>query len=84
MVCHEPMRQEFDVIKVAVIKDTQDNTRRGRHRRGGEEFLGFGLKWLVASLFIAAMIAVIFGLSCFLREVFLATRASRIELARFT
>ena len=48
-----------------------------------EEFLGFGLRWLVATLFIAAMIAVIFGLSCFLREVSLATRATSIELARF-
>lgn len=49
-----------------------------------EEFLGFNLKWLIAALFVAAMIAVIFGLSCFLREVSLATRATSIELARFT
>src|SRR5262245_33000462 len=43
LVCHEPMRQEFDVVEVTVVKDTQDDPRRGRHRRGGEEFLGFGL-----------------------------------------
>jgi hypothetical protein len=42
VVCHEPQCQEFDVIEVAVVKDAQDNTRRGRLRRGGEEFLGFG------------------------------------------
>ena len=43
MACHEMMRQEFDVVEVTVVKDTQDNTRRGRRRRGGEQFLSFGL-----------------------------------------
>ena len=43
MVCHEMMRQEFDVVEVTVVKDAQDDTRTGCRRRGREEFLGFGL-----------------------------------------
>ena len=29
MVCHQTMRQEFDVIEVTVFKDAQDETRTG-------------------------------------------------------
>jgi hypothetical protein len=48
-----------------------------------EEFLRANLNWLVGILFVAAMIAVICGLACFLREVYIATHATSIELARF-
>jgi len=48
-----------------------------------EEFFGTDLKWLGGVLFIAVMIALIGGLSCFLREVYLATHTGRIEKAKF-
>jgi hypothetical protein len=48
-----------------------------------EEFLGTDLKWLAGALFVAVMIALIGGLSSFLREVYLATHTSRIDMARF-
>jgi hypothetical protein len=48
-----------------------------------EEFLATNLKWLVGALFVGAMAVVIGGLACFLREVYLATHATSIELARF-
>ena len=38
-----------------------------------EEFFTTNLKWLAGSLFVGAMVAVICGLACFLREVYLAT-----------
>jgi hypothetical protein len=41
-------------------------------------FVGTNLKWLVGTLFIAAMIALIGGLVSFLREVYLATHTLRI------
>jgi uncharacterized protein DUF2721 len=41
------------------------------------------LRWLAGGLFVGAMAALIGGLSCFLREVYLATHATDIELARF-
>lgn len=41
------------------------------------------LRWFVGSLFICALIALIGGLSCFLREVYLATESIEIETARF-
>jgi hypothetical protein len=48
-----------------------------------EEFFGRDLKWLAGVLFIAVMIALIGGLSAFLREVYLATHTGRIETAKF-
>ncbi|HTP98018.1 MAG TPA: DUF2721 domain-containing protein [Casimicrobiaceae bacterium] len=48
-----------------------------------DEFLAADLRWLAGVLFVGAMIALVGGLTCFLREVYLATHASRIELHRF-
>lgn len=48
-----------------------------------EEFLGTDLKWLAGALFVAVMIALIGGLSAFLREVYLATHTGRIDANRF-
>ena len=48
-----------------------------------EEFFGKNLKWLAGVLFVTAMLALICGLSCFLREVYLATHTTGIDLERF-
>lgn len=48
-----------------------------------EEFLGSNLKWLAGLQFIAAMVSVIAGLSCFLTEVYTATHASHIDAQSF-
>ena len=48
-----------------------------------DELFTTSLRWLAGSLFVAAMVAVIFGLVCFLREVHLATHSARIDPARF-
>ena len=48
-----------------------------------EEFFGTDLKWLAGILFITVMMALIGGLSSFLREVYLATHTGRIEAAKF-
>jgi Na+/melibiose symporter-like transporter len=48
-----------------------------------EEFFRTDLKWIAGVLFIAVMIAVIGGLSSFLREVYLATHTGRIDAATF-
>ena len=48
-----------------------------------EEFCGRNLKWLAGLLFVTAMISVICGLSCFLREVYLATHTTSIDPRRF-
>jgi hypothetical protein len=48
-----------------------------------EEFLGTDLKWLAGAQFIAAMISVIAGLSCFLAEVYIATHTSHIDAQSF-
>jgi hypothetical protein len=48
-----------------------------------EEFSATNLKWLAGALFVAAMVAVICGLTCFLREVYLATHTISIDPARF-
>lgn len=48
-----------------------------------EEFLGADLKWLAGAQFIAAMLSVIAGLSCFLAEVYIATHASHIDVLAF-
>lgn len=44
-----------------------------------EELMALPLKWLAGGQFIAAMLAVIAGLACFLAEVYIATHASRID-----
>lgn len=44
-----------------------------------EEYLGASLKWLAGVQFIAAMVSVIAGLSCFMAEVYIATHTSRID-----
>jgi Protein of unknown function (DUF2721) len=48
-----------------------------------EEFFGVDLKWLAGAQFVGAMIALLGGLSSFLREVYLATHTARIEAERF-
>jgi hypothetical protein len=48
-----------------------------------EEFFVANLKWAPGALFVAAMIALIGGLTCFLREVYLATHTTSFDLARF-
>ncbi|MEP6679138.1 MAG: DUF2721 domain-containing protein, partial [Betaproteobacteria bacterium] len=47
-----------------------------------EAFFLAELKWLAGVLFIGVMIALIGGLSCFLREVYVATHTVRIKTAR--
>lgn len=47
-----------------------------------EEFFAVNLKWLAGALFVGAMVAVISGLVCFLREVYLATHATNIDHTR--
>jgi hypothetical protein len=48
-----------------------------------EEFFATNLKWLAGALFVGAMMALICGLVCFLREVYLATHTTSIDPARF-
>jgi hypothetical protein len=48
-----------------------------------EEFFATNLKWLAGALFVAAMVALICGLISFLREVYLATHTTSIDLTRF-
>jgi hypothetical protein len=48
-----------------------------------EEFFQKDLKWLAGALFVAAMVALIGGLTCFLREVYLATHTTVVDVARF-
>lgn len=48
-----------------------------------EEFFARNLRGLAGALFVLAMVGVICGLSCFLREVHLATRTTSIDPARF-
>ncbi len=48
-----------------------------------DELFTTSLRWLAGSLFVAAMVAVIFGLICFLREVHLATHTTGIDFKRF-
>ncbi len=48
-----------------------------------EEFFGRNLKWFAGALFVTAMLALICGLSCFLREVYLATHTTGIDLERY-
>lgn len=48
-----------------------------------EEFFGMDLKWLAGALFLSVMVALVGGLTSFLREVYLATHTGRIEPERF-
>ena len=48
-----------------------------------EEFFGKSLKWLSGGLFVIAMLGLILGLACFLREVYLATHTTTIDFTRF-
>ncbi|HWZ71960.1 MAG TPA: DUF2721 domain-containing protein [Casimicrobiaceae bacterium] len=48
-----------------------------------EEFFTVNLKWLASALFVAAMLALIGGLTCFLREVYLATHTISFDPSRF-
>jgi hypothetical protein len=48
-----------------------------------EEFFAAHLQWLAGALFVGAMVAVICGLICFLREVYLATHTISIDHTRF-
>lgn len=47
-----------------------------------DAFFSTDLKWLAGALFIASMLSLIVGLSCFLREVTVATRTVRILALR--
>lgn len=48
-----------------------------------DEFAAINLKWLAGSLFTVAMVGVIVGLTCFLREVYIATHATIIDVTLF-
>lgn len=48
-----------------------------------DAFFATDLKWLAGGLFVAAMIGVICGLSCFLREVHLATHTTILDSGNF-
>jgi hypothetical protein len=48
-----------------------------------EEFFATNLKWLGSAFFVAAMLALIGGLTCFMREVYLATHTISFDPLRF-
>jgi hypothetical protein len=48
-----------------------------------EEFFARNLRVLGGTLFVLAMVSVICGLSCFLREVYLATHTTSVDPRRF-
>ena len=48
-----------------------------------EEFFRTDLRWLAGALFVSVMVALVAGLTCFLREVYLATHSIRIDADRF-
>jgi hypothetical protein len=48
-----------------------------------EAFFAVNLKGLAGALFVGAMVAVICGLLCFLREVYIATNTTAIDPGRF-
>lgn len=48
-----------------------------------EEFFRADLKWLAGVLFVGVMVALVAGLTCFLREVYLATHSVRIDADLF-
>jgi hypothetical protein len=49
-----------------------------------DEFFEADLKWLAGALFVAAMLALIGGLACFLREVYVSTHTVRIILSKYS
>jgi hypothetical protein len=49
-----------------------------------DEFFAADLKWLAGALFVGAMLALIGGLSCFLREVYVSTHTVRIILTKYS
>ena len=48
-----------------------------------QEYFAVTTRQLTGALFVSAMVSVIFGLSCFLREVYLATHATSFDIAHF-
>ena len=48
-----------------------------------EAFFSANLKWFAGALFVAAMVSLIGGLGCFLREVYVSTHTVRIVLAKY-
>jgi Protein of unknown function (DUF2721) len=48
-----------------------------------EAFFSTNLKWFAGALFVGAMISLIGGLGCFLREVYVSTHTVRIILAKY-
>ena len=48
-----------------------------------DEFFVISVNWVAAALFVAAMVAVILSLSCFLSEVYVATHTTAIDHKRF-
>jgi hypothetical protein len=48
-----------------------------------DAFFTIDLKWLAGALFVAAMLSLIGGLACFLREVYVSTHTVRIILTKF-
>lgn len=48
-----------------------------------EEFFARNWRWAAGGLFVAAMVALIGGLACFLREVYVATHTIRFDPSRF-
>jgi len=48
-----------------------------------EEFFATNLRLLAGALFVSAMVVLICGLTCFLREVYLATHTTNIDPTRF-
>jgi len=48
-----------------------------------DDLLATDLRWAAGALFICTMGALLGGLACFLREVYLATQSIGIEIARF-
>ena len=48
-----------------------------------QEYFAANTRQITGALFVCAMVSVIFGLSCFLREVSLATRATTFDHSRF-
>ena len=48
-----------------------------------EAFFNTDLKWLAGALFVGVMVALIGGLGCFLREVYVATHTVHIMSAKF-
>ena len=47
-----------------------------------QDFFSTRLSWVIGGLFVFAMVLVIGGLSCFLREIYIATHATSLDPAR--